>query len=70
MNPQYGLFLLSLDQASATVAMMFGIVLLAVAAWFSIPALPVKWQARAYNGAKVYTVIVLISVLYYSWRLK
>lgn len=69
MTPQYALFLQSLEQAEKNVLLMFTGVALAIAAWYSIPALPVAWQSRARFVAKAYALGMLIAVIILGWRL-
>ena len=59
-------FIASIARADRNVLIMFGGTLLAVAAWYSINLLPVKWQPSARNIAWMYTVLFLTITVVYS----
>ena len=66
MIPDYFKFVNSQAEASRNVLIIFGIVALALAAWYSIKLLPQAWHQRARVIAWIYVTLTLALTVYYS----
>lgn len=66
MIPLYNNFVNSIAIADRNVLIIFGIVALAIAAWYSIKLLPHTWQKPAQFIALIYALITLAWTVIYS----
>lgn len=66
MIPDYSKFVKSIAIADQNVMIIFGIVLLAIAAWYSIKLLPQAWHKPAQFIAWIYAALILGWTVIYS----
>jgi len=66
MIPDYSKFVKSIAIADQNVMIIFGIVALAIAAWYSIKLFPHTWQKPAQFIAWIYALLTLAWTVLYS----